>query len=90
MQYARAQLENLGAKPYTAAYKARRAARLCKVSKITCSPYMKYNLYFFERFLIVMLFFCTGFFSSWQAFPMYDKCILTSFSEGDSFTPEGL
>jgi hypothetical protein len=30
MQYARAQLENLGAKPYTAAFLARRAARLCK------------------------------------------------------------
>ena len=30
MQYARAQLENLGAHPYTAAYKARRAARLCR------------------------------------------------------------
>lgn len=35
MQYARAQLENLGAKPYTAAYKARRAARLCKVTKFS-------------------------------------------------------
>lgn len=32
MQYARSQLENLGAKPYTAAYKAKRARRLCKVS----------------------------------------------------------
>ena len=52
MQYARAQLENLGAKPYTASYKARRAANLCK------------------------------------EFPMYDVTILTSFSEGDSFTPD--
>jgi hypothetical protein len=32
MQYARAQLENLGAKPYTAAYKSRRSIRLCKVN----------------------------------------------------------
>ena len=52
MQYARAQLENLGAKPYTASYKARRAARLCK------------------------------------EFPTYDRSVLTSFSEGDSFTPD--
>jgi hypothetical protein len=36
MQYARAQLENLGAKPYTAWYKAKRAERLCK-------EYPKYN-----------------------------------------------
>eukprot|EP00596_Hydrurales_sp_CCMP1899_P009217 CAMPEP_0119043090 /NCGR_PEP_ID=MMETSP1177-20130426/17220_1 /TAXON_ID=2985 /ORGANISM="Ochromonas sp, Strain CCMP1899" /LENGTH=177 /DNA_ID=CAMNT_0007010393 /DNA_START=337 /DNA_END=870 /DNA_ORIENTATION=- len=50
MQYARAQLENLGAKPYTATYKSRRSIRLCK------------------------------------AFPKYDKKILISFSEGDSFT----
>ena len=31
MQFSRSQLENLGAKPFTAAYKAKRAARLCKV-----------------------------------------------------------
>jgi len=36
MQYARAQLENLGAKPYTAWFLAKRAERLCK-------EYPKYN-----------------------------------------------
>ena len=54
MQYARAQLENLGAKPYTASFKARRAARLCR------------------------------------EFPTYDRSVLTSFSEGDSFTPDSI
>ena len=31
MQYARSQMENLGVAPYTANYKSRRAASLCKV-----------------------------------------------------------
>ena len=30
MQYARAQLENLGIRPYTSKFKERRAMRLCK------------------------------------------------------------
>lgn len=49
MQYARSQLENLGAKPYTAAYKAKRAKRLCKVSTVALKfsiEWMVINPYF--------------------------------------------
>ncbi len=51
LQYARAQLENLGAKPYTQRYRAYRANRLIK------------------------------------EFPKYNKVVVASFSEGESFTP---
>ncbi len=54
MQFARAQLFNLGAQPYTAWFKARRAKRLCR------------------------------------EFPTYDRYILSSFSEGDSFSPDSI
>ncbi len=43
MQYARAQLENLGAKPYTGWFKERRADRLCK-------EFPKYDAYIVSEF----------------------------------------
>jgi hypothetical protein len=43
MQFARAQMENLGVKPYTSWFKARRAARLTK-------EYSQYNKYIIEQF----------------------------------------
>lgn len=43
MQYARAQLENLGIKPYTSKFKERRAARLCK-------EFPQYNKYVLTSF----------------------------------------
>jgi len=52
MQYARAQMENLGLKPYTKWYKDRRARILCEVSSCI-------NVYIYIHMHVIFLF-CTG------------------------------
>ena len=58
LQYARAQMENLGYHPYTAWYKKKRALRICQVSATTSTFFflLFFNCFFYPVYSIITFF----------------------------------